>query len=836
MRTNSVYLDTETCGFHGMPVLLQYAWDDGQVRLFEPWREPVYNTLKLIEQFMDKTLIGFNLAFDHFHLCKLYTTWRLLPSECIPADLPVLQVAEAELAGRDGPCLKPRGAVDLMLHSRKGEHQSLMSRHDVRVRKIPEQLAPMVCEKLEEIMSLDPILNAKWGVYDHKTHKGTISEEFKDVVLRFKPDRGLKSLAKNCLGLDPEFHSFREVWPVRGVKLAELGYAPCALLASDPENWEVRDKNQKLKGYTWPLHIHNDIEHWGTNEEARRYARDDVTYTRLLDKYFGFPGADDDDFLLACMVAAVRWHGFAVDLDQTKVLMHEADKILKTAPVNINKPTSVREYIREAMDDTEAILLDKSTKKANLEKIRDRMVVEEYDEDEEIEECFKCAGEGCVRCDGNGIMLPGPMAASRRADEILKIKAASKEKDQHAKILLAGRFHASFKVIGTLSSRMSGGDGLNAQGIKKSEKVRKAFPLAWEGMELLGGDFDSFEVTLADAVFGDARLRQDLLSGLSIHTVMAKQLYPDKSYEEILASKGYKDGGDIDMYTRGKQAVFAMLYGGDENTINKKLAIKMKVAEAAFDGFQKRYPGIRDARDANQDRFGAMAQTGGIGTKIEWHDPDDYSETFLGFRRYFTLENQICKILFDLGQAPPREWKLGARDAFNPTVFTEYTCDRRGRTQTLSGAASSAIYGAAFQLQAANTRAANNHLIQSPGAQITKRLQVAIWGHQPPGIHGWQVAPLNVHDEVMVAARPGLAPLLEVTVKETVESFRGQVPLIALMWASGLKSWGHSLPDDHPNVLHIQPEIDMDDRDDPEADLPSLEESVDEWAEREDDE
>ena len=36
------------------------------------------------------------------------------------------------------------------------------------------------------------------------------------------------------------------------------------------------------------------------------------------------------------------------------------------------------------------------------------------------------------------------------------------------------------------------------------------FPLFWDGMILCGGDFDSFEVTIADAVYNDPALRKDL--------------------------------------------------------------------------------------------------------------------------------------------------------------------------------------------------------------------------------------------------------------------------------------------------------------------------------------
>lgn len=833
MRTDCVYIDTETCGLAGMAVLIQYAYDDGEIHLHEVWKEPVWKTLELIENFTTKTVVMFNAAFDWFHLCKIYTAWSLLPKDAIPAELPVLQVAEAERDGRDGPCLKPKGIMDLMLHSRKGEHQTIMSRHDIRVRKIPIDLAEMVRDELDNLMDLDPVLKAKWGVYDHKTNKGEVSTEFKDVVLKFKADKGLKSLAKHCLGLKPEFHSFKEIWADRDCKFAELKYAPFALACED-ETWLVRDMNGKTQGWGWPRHIHKDIEHWSTNEEARRYAKDDVTYTRMLDEYYGYPEANDNDSILACMVAAVRWHGFKINIEKTTELLAESVKVLEASPINVNKPSEVKAYIQEAMDDMEGLILDKSTKKAILEKIRSKFIIEDTDEPEE---CTKCEGKGCVRCGGHGVMLPGITEASRRADQILAIKASVKEINQHKKLLRAGRFHASFKVIGTLSSRMAGGDDLNAQGIKGDEKVRDAFDLAWDGMILLGGDFDSFEVTIADAVFQDDQLRKDLLNGLSIHTVMGQQLYPDKTLEQILGSKKHADGGDIDMYTRGKQAVFAVLYGGDETTINKKLSIKMQIARAAFEGFQNRYPGIREARALNEKLFGTMQQMGDVGTKITWRDPADKCTTFLGFSRYFTLENKICKVLYDLAQNVPSNWRLGHTDKYTGE-WIEYTCNRRNRQQKLSGAACSAIYGAAFQLQASNVRAANNHLIQSPGAQITKSLQVAIWEFQPAGVHEWCVAPFNVHDEVLAPAKPELALAIAEKVKETVESFRDRVPLIAIKWETGRKSWGHNLDDDDPNMLHIEPPItlDLDDSSDPQADLPTLEETAEEWAERGDDE
>lgn len=818
-RRNAYYIDTETCGFHGLAVLIQWAHEDGDVHLHNLWDVPVCDTLNLIERFCGGVCIFFNATFDWFHLCKIYTMWKLLEErvgpDAIPVDIDMDVLTQAEKDARDGLCLKPKSVLCLMMHSRKGEFQTLMSRHDVKVTKVPTILAEPLRRKLEDLIELDGILFAKrrdqnapkWNVYDRikRGKEDTIDPNFKDVVLKFKPDRGLKCLAQHCLKLDPEFHSFKDVYPERS-KLFELGYAPFALAVSSADvDWKVWDKNKDLKGRAWPALIHHDIEHWRTHEEARRYARDDVVYTRLMDEYFGFPEADDTDSVLSCMVAAVRWHGFEVDLHAVSKLYTKSKRVLEASPVNINKPSQVKRYIREVMDESEAVLIDKSTKKANLEKIRADYVVDPDSDDFDLELggelCVRCLGEGfetegkCPRCEGKGFLPEGPTLASKRADEILKCKTAAKEVELYTKLIRAGRFHAAFKVIGTLSSRMAGGEGLNAQGIKGSEEVRSAFPLAWEGMQLCGGDFDGFEVTIADAVFGDPKLHQYLLDGVSIHTLMAKQIYPDKTMEEIKASKGFKDGGDIDMYTRGKQAVFATLYGGDAGTINKKLSIPKKVAEAAYDGFQVEFPGIKKTREEIAERFKALEQHGEIGTgHISYKEPADYVETFLGFRRYFTLENKIAKVLYDLARNIPKPWRR-----------LDFEVVRRDRTQTPAGAVSSALYGAAFQIQASTIRAANNHLIQSPGAVITKHLQRKIWDLQPVGIHEWLVAPMNVHDEVLSVTHPDMVEAVTDVVVETVESFRDRVPLIGMDWVKSMANWAGKKGSGENLEVHIGP-------------------------------
>ena len=238
---------------------------------------------------------------------------------------------------------------------------------------------------------------------------------------------------------------------------------------------------------------------------------------------------------------------------------------------------------------------------------------------------------------------------------------------------------------------MSGGDGLNPQGIKHTYDVRSMFPLAWEGWELGIGDFDSFEVTIADAVCNDPELRADLQSGKKIHAIFGSMLFPEMSYEQIIATAKTEN----DLYTKGKQGLFAaILYGGTYETLMRKLGVLEKNAKSAIEKLLNRYLGVKAWRERVARAFCSMTQPAGVGSQVVWRDPAEYCETFLGFRRYCSLENKICKALFDLARKPPKAW----RDCKVKVV-------RRDRVQTAGGAVSSALYGAAFGIQSGLVRA-----------------------------------------------------------------------------------------------------------------------------------
>jgi len=868
---DKTYMDSETVGLNSIMVLLQWAVDDGPIYLYSVWNEPVWKTLQIIEAMLETTVVMFNSSFDWFHLAKIYTIWSLLPKDWIPAEHIEEIAVKYERAGQDGPCIKPKHTLDLLLHSRRGEFQTLMRRSDIRIRRVPTPLAYALAKELEDRVEIPGIYFAKakdpsaprWVVLDVKTPDGEINPDFKDVVLKFKAAGGLKFLAEHVLKTKPNFHyGDIEIDNKFHPPDKKLGYIPTALgmAPGGPEDdWKIYDKHGKLRGHAWPHWVQHHIDHWETNNAAREYAYYDIVYTRALDEYFDYPAVDDDDSVLACMVGAVRWHGFTIDTEGMRELCKTARERVLAAPVNINKPWEIRAYIQEAMDDTENLLTDigATTKKAVLIKISKQVISPE----EHGELCTKCEGEGCIRCFGEGKMDAerpivfddtggievGNHAAAVRAAEILDAKSAAKEIELYDKLIRAGKFHPDFDVIGTLSTRMSGGEsGLNSQGIKSTKEVRKLFPLKWGDQVLSGGDFDSFEVVLAATVYQDPDLYRALTEKLTcegckhgetclvckgakevdgfkckaciqegpkdnkkptgkyncpicegkgwyrkkIHALFGQAMHPGKSYEDIVASAGTS----FDMYTRGKSGVFGMIYGGNWATLVKNFGLKDEVAQAAEERFFRMFPGIKKARQRIIDMFESMVQI--EGGQIFWREPAEYIESFLGFRRRFTLENTICKALYDLASKPPKEW------------HGEYRKIRVRRSQlkgeqTATGATMSALFGAAFGIQATNTRAAANHEIQSPGGQITKKVQRDIWDLQPHGVHEFLVAPMNIHDEIMCVNARHMTDQVAETVKTSVESYRDLIPLIGMTWNKEQATWAEK--SDGSVTLKIQP-------------------------------
>ena len=764
----TIFFDTETCGFHGPIVLLQYAEDYGPVELYSPWKMPVYETMELIEHLCEEGVIAFNLSFDWFHICQMYTVLELIENKNKPPDIEEYAVKEPK--GRFGSCLKPAHCFDIMLHARKGPYQSTMDRDDVVIRRVPAALSYELARELDIRIKLKDLYFARkkdpsvhWQVVDIDDEYGEPNENFKNIILKFSPSSALKALAEDALKIDKRsilLFGDAEVEPKMFPH--EAGYAPFARALGDIGKWNK----------TWPAVIHRHISHWGYNAIARQYASDDVVYLQKLYDHFGHPPMDDDDSILAAMVGAVRWRGYKVNIEAITKLRDEAKARAEAPQYNFNSVAVCRKYLEQVMSETETMVLrvdGKITTKAP--------VLEEIAKWSEATVCEACNGQGCHNCEDGLVSKGAPHPAAVRAREILDVRHAQKEVELYEKLLKAGRFHASFVVIGTRSTRMAGGDDLNAQGIKRAKHVRSCFPLADGGLVLCGGDFEGFEVVLMDAAYGDPKLHSDLVTGKKIHGLWGTHFFPGKTYEEICESKGAEESWQ-DYYTRSKNGVFAICYFGEEHTLITRVGISSEAATAAFQGILKEYPTFAKKRKEAVDKFCSMRQPNGIGTTVEWHEPAEHIESMFGFRRYFTLENQICQALFNLAEKPPDAWQK-----------LKIKVVRRDRMQTVCGAVRSALFAAAFQIQASNMRAAGNHIIQSSGGYLTKALQRRIWELQPAGIYAWRVQPMNIHDEIMCPTTPECIEPLTAIQNQFIADHREKVPLIAIDWSNRIETW-----------------------------------------------
>lgn len=734
-----VFLDVETCAFTGPAVLIQYAFEQGDVKLHEIWDVPAKYTLKLIETFCQLEVVAWNLPFDWFHLQRIYALLSYLDPDDIPKDHVEFLQKKDPFCWQQDKAIKPVAALDLLLYAKTGPLQMVMDRKDIVVRKVPAILADMVTEELNKRTDLPDLLFAKKADPTVRWTFGTHEKDpqFCDIALRFQPSAKLKDVVK-YLDLDDTAKMFDEVSLSKKL---------------NPEEDSWRPLQTK-----WSFYLQFHCDHWYTNRKARQYARKDVEYLQQIYEYFGSPDAGDDDSELAVQVAVTRFFGFAVDKDKLRERLPSFIEKENAAPT---APSATKKYLYPLLSEVELLALDGSTKSNILEEMLNWQV-----------ECELCRGEGCDKCDEG--LRPHPVC--NRVEEVLEARRAMKRRELCEKLIRSVRFHASFNVIGALSSRMSGTDGINPQGIPKKSYEREPFTLADGDMILSGGDFDAFEVTIACAAYDDETLEEELKSGKKIHVLFAEMMFPDSSYEDILESKGT----DNDMYGKGKAGVFGDMYGGDWNTLVNRLGMEEEHAKQTTENWRNKYKGAARYRDEMHDRFASMKQPGGIGTRIQWHEPDEYVETLNGFKRYFTYENKICKMLFELANDPPKSWTI-----CNQVVV------RRDRQQTASGAARSAVFAAAFNVQAKNLRAAINHVIQGTGAKITKQVQRRIWDLQPPGVHPLQVKLMNVHDELLCVHRKELTSRIREIVLDTVDEDRTIVPLLDITWETDLKCWGY---------------------------------------------
>jgi len=724
-----IFLDSETAGFVGPAVIWQWAVDDGPVAVHHVWRRPVRETLELIERFAGAKICGFNLPFDWYMANKDYNVLRLF-EDC--SSLPTINEWKAkELRGsREALCVKPQAALDLYLYALRGPLQVLLDRDDIRIKRVPRVLAELLCRELADRVQLDQIFfkyGESWFVDDED------DADYPDIILKFGATAALKPIVKYVLKLDVVD------FPV-----------PPELMTKD-------DKKGKASTTWFPWHVRRDwleklpglIEFWW--KYGGQYAEEDIRHLQRLHNHWGKPEAGDDDSTLACSVAAARWRGFALNRDAAKPLWQSQVELARSAP---RSPNAVRAGLLPLLSDVEALAVQ-NTKADTLE------AIVHWNND---------GTRSGINEDGTPIV--GTHPAAQFANRVSVARTAQKRADLAGKLWRVGSFHPDFKVLGAKSARMSGAGGLNAQGIDNWAPMRSLFLLAFPGECLSGGDFISFEPFIGDAVYNDPNLRRDLRSGKKIHGLFGEMAY-EMDYSIVVANKA---AGSI--YDRAKKGYLAFSYGAQAFKLSKVLDMEEKKVQAFFMKLGQRYPEMLKYRERRAMEFCSMRQPRGIGTRVVWVDPRDYVESLLGDRRYFTLENKICKALFDLAQDMP--------EAFH--ALGRFQVKRRDRTQTATGATQSALYAAAFGIQGSNMRAALNHEIQSTGARITKATQRRVEDLQPCGIHPFRVRHMQSHDEIQVV-HDNIADEVKGAVDGAIEFYKPKIPLLAIDWRMKLNDW-----------------------------------------------
>lgn len=785
------FIDTESCGLYGVPVLLQYAVGNGPISLVDLWKTPVQQMVDLIAEFCDNCVLAHNINFDWQMLQKWYGMCVLAKSKygvgCKMANLPIEEVVQIEFESRLGDCLKPRAAVDTMILAAKGGDQSsLMAAKPIYVRRVPLEFAQFLADELTARTQLPWILfarkvqnpGAQWVVADRVDDEGRKDLRFADVCLKFKPSNGLKDLHRYLF--DSKAVNFQDIMPDE-FPVGE-GFCPYVvpLMISCDSNWNYTNLKGEVTGKLWPGLIKDHIEFWRTNKPARKYASYDIDMLRDLYQHFGSP-ENDSDGILACQIASVRLSGFSLDRDSLLEQRVISQNFVKNAPINVNSPKQVKEYIAEALDPMEQLIVAKGCNAETLEKIAKEFTLED------AEDCECEDPRFCKRCGGSGIVGPGPMEVANRANLVESVRKHKKRIDLFNKLLLAKRAYPNFRAVGTKSGRLSGTDGLNFQGIDSSAVVRKMFTLSDPGEVLSGGDYDGQEVAIAGTTMNDDQLLDDMRRGKKIHGLFAAELF-ETTYEDIIA--GSKTDPHPTRYARGKSAVFLTIYGGTYQTMALKAGVDVDVAEKAFTAFVAKYPGVGHTKKLINDRFSAIDRT--AEGKMVYKEPSTkFIESIFGFRRYFNTEFKMQKMVFDLcNDLFDHQSKNSFVNKIQNDQRKILRDTKNQREQTMSGALASALIGAAYSVGNGVIRASNNHLIQSAGRTITVGLQQRLWDLQPVGIHPFMLKPMSIHDEVAVVSIESMVESVSDVVRKTLDDQCEIVPLLMMDWGRYLKSWG----------------------------------------------
>jgi hypothetical protein len=692
-----ITFDTETVGLTGPIMLLQYAKDDGPVRIHNVFNSTVDSTIRIIEDIVDDYVCAFNLTFDWFHLCKDYNILTALRTVHGGDHVPTKSsYRDMELREPTEYCLRPRDAVDIMLIARKTELQAIMKRKPIIIKNVHLSIALALKNKLEATFKFPDMIKATWELWDGGNDM-PVRTGFTHIRAKFSGSMGLDAVSNFILGTGKS--SFI------------------------PEQLYVKDDSKHLYDPVsgiWLPKFDANRNYWGSSR-GLEYAETDVIRTRQLYNYFKSKGdinSPDVDSLLACSVGSNRWRGFELDSSKVREYLSKDEQEVQQFIMEYGYGCDAHARIKR-----ELYNLGMPTNSTNDDSLK-RLSESE---------------EGSVR-------------VRNYCKRIRRVRSAKKRADILKKLSTVNRYRPDFVVVGTRTGRMSGTGGINPHGI--TESIRDCFLFDQ------GGDFDSFEIFIQDALYGDDQFHADIIEGRKIYGSIGS-IFTGMTYDEVM-DKFYKPS---------KIGFLALTYGAQDDRLAKAYGIQKADAAKSLRELKQKYHKMVEYWEQTHKKFTFLTQPKQFG-EILWHNCATYQENLFGFRRYFNVEIETARTLYEV-----------AKDLEFFKKFTAPCYRREDRSQTAGGAAQSALYAAAFNIQGQVHRQAVNHTIQSTGAYITKAVQWAVQELQPIGVHPYIIQTYQVHDEletVGVCARDAI--------HKKIREFREQIPLLSMTWKD-IKTW-----------------------------------------------
>jgi len=713
--------DCESVGLCGPVKLNQYAVDDGPVHMFamlKGWEndektcKEIWKLLDLIDR-PDTLYVGFNAAFDLFHLYRI--KHRLLGYEYDSPERPVAPF-RCKVLDLQIPAMLTSPLAPFAFTRANGKSVALL-------RRIPKVAQEIVAQRVAAI--LKPLLpdSFELGVGVHAVPKK------KDLVTLSFNVKGRLSL--------------------KGL-MAEYGF-PTLKLA---DCWPLPEKGVEKQWLPYPdPAIHDQIEiqcDWvlnGPKDSAfYRYAELDILYLKVLYEKLGCPTPDYES---SCVhnIAYLRYYGIDVD---RKAL--EKAKRYYAGKVNEIEAKLVGVNLRSSKDRLVLLQPHFPILASTAKKVLKKLATEDSE-----------GGRLCA-----AILDYGPSRQRLlQIEKVLECRTGKAHPSLRvmgtATNRMAGEAGLNWQGIGAadevLGSQLT--DELidctqdtDSDGLDFDEELEEVELLVEDRKCKVGlraailtpcvGDWASFEVGIAAQVYGDKQLQEDLDNGIDLHCMVTVQAHPKcilagLEYEEVL--RIYKDSSDpqhhmVNGWRKSMKAiVFGIFYFVSAMKVAETLGIADYEGQAVMDRVFSRYPGIQEYRRAIEAAFitaDTQFWSKGSVSKMETRITD-----LTGFSRNWDFEKSVAEAM----------WKLGSEKSIKTGLSGSVIRTQEKGAQSVDNAIVSACLGSAIALQAACSRQAGNMKVQATGASINKMLGAYLW-------ETLRVPTLQIHDELFPPHHP----------------------------------------------------------------------------------